>query len=122
MADILISRQNYRQDGEATDQYNGWEPNTFTGALTGTSISAGGTATIPADFKDHKTVFVVTAAADAVVTFAAGDTYGAREVSKTAPAGTSLIWLDSTKFANKNTGVITVGSDKAITIFGYEMR
>ena len=126
MADILISRQDYRDAAQvsasAPAQYNGWEPNTFTGALTGTSISAGGTATIPADFKDHKTVFVVTAAAAANVTFTAGDTYGAQTVTLSAPAGTSLIWLDSTKFANKTTGKITVSSDKAIAIFGYEMR
>lgn len=123
MADILISRQDYAQTGETAGvQMNGWEPNTFTGALTGSSISANGSATIPADFKDHKTVFVVTAAAAANVTFAAGNTYGARKVTKEAPAGTSLIWLDSTKFADKTSGKITVSSDKAITIFGYEMR
>jgi hypothetical protein len=126
MADILISRQDYRDAAQvaasAPAQLNGWEPNTFTGALTGTSISANGSATIPADFKDHKTVFVVTAAAAANVTFAAGNTYGARAVTKEAPAGTSLIWLDSTKFADKTSGKITVSSDKAIAIFGYEMR
>lgn len=123
MADILISRQNYKLAGETADQYNGWMPNTISGALTGTSVSAGGTAEIPADFKDHKTVFVITAAAAANVTFKAGDTYqGVNDLTVAAPAGTSLMWLESAPFADKETGKITIESDKAIAIFGYEMR
>lgn len=123
MADIVLSRQNYKLAGETTDQYNGWKPNTISGAITGTSVSANTVYTIPADFKDHKTVFFITAAAAAVVTVKAGDTYqGVNDLVFTAPAGTSVIWLDSAKYVDETTGKITFSADKAITIFGYEMR
>ena len=124
MADILISRQNYALDGETpSTQENGWKANTVSGALTGTSVSAGGSATIPADFKDHKTVFVITAQAAANVTFKKGDSYqGVNDLVVAAPAGTSMIWLESAPFIEQKTGKITVESDKAIAIFGYEMR
>ena len=123
MADILISRQDYRDaaqiTAEAPKQENGWAPNTNSGAITGTSIAAEGTADIPADFKDHKTVFVITAAADAEVTIAAGNSYhGVNDLVFTAPTGTSVIWLDSADFVDKDTGKIKVSTDKAITIFG----
>ena len=123
MADIVISRQNYKQTGEATDQYNGWAPNTNSGAITGTSVTANTDYTIPADLKDHKTVFVITAAAAANVTVKAGNAYqGVNDLVFEAPAGTSMVWLDSAKFVDKATGKITFRADKAITIFGYEMR
>lgn len=128
MADILISRQDYRDAAQITAsapaQYNGWQPNTGSGAITGTSVSANTDYTIPADFKDHKTVFVIvnSGSSAATVTFKKGDTYGAQEVQISAPAGTSLVWLDSAKFATKRTGIITVRSSAAITMFGYEMR
>ena len=128
MADILISRQDYRDAAQISAskpaQYNGWEANTNSGAITGTSVTANTDFTIPADFKDHKTVFVINNAGSsaATVTFKKGDTYGAQEVAVSAPAGISLIWLDSTKFANKTTGIITVRSSANITMFGYEMR
>lgn len=122
MADITISRQNYALTGETTPQENGWKPNTISGAITGTSIAKDGTAEIPADFKDHKTVFVITSSG-ANVTFKAGNTYqGVNDLVVAAPSGTSMIWLDSSKFVDKVTGKITVGADAAITIFGYEMR
>ena len=122
MADILISRQDYNPS-DAGKQMNGWKPNVISGALTGTSISANGSAEIPADFKDHKTVFVIVAGAAGNVTFKAGDTYqGVNDLVVEAPQGTSMIWLDSAKFVNKTTGKITVESAKAISIFGYEMR
>lgn len=127
MADILISRQDYRDAAQisasAPAQYNGWEPNVATGAITGTSISANGNADIPADFKDHKTVFVVTAAAAAVLTIAHGNGgAGAKDLVLNAPAGTSVFWLDSAPYVNKATGKINIATDKAIAIFGYEMR
>lgn len=123
MADIILSRQNYKLTGETTDQFNGWAPNTNSGAITGTSVTANTDFTIPADFKDHKTVFVITASAVANVTIKAGDTYqGVKDLIFEAPAGTSMIWLDSSKFVDKTTGKITFRADKAITIFGYEMR
>lgn len=123
MADIVMSRQNYKLAGESTDQYNGWKPNTISGAITGTTFTANTDYTIPADFKDHKTVFVIVAAAAANVTIKAGDSYqGVKDLVFEAPAGTSVIWLDSAKFVDNTTGKITMRADKAITIFGYEMR
>lgn len=122
MADILISRQDYNPD-DAGKQLNGWKPNVISGAITGTEIAASGTADIPADFKDHKTVFVIDAAAAGNVTFKAGDTYqGVNDLIVEAEAGVNMIWLDSAKFVDKTTGKITIESEKAITIFGYEMR
>lgn len=130
MADIVLSRQNYKQSGETTDQYNGWKPNTISGAITPTSVSTSTDYTIPADFKDHKTVFVITVAAAsqgdttaANVTIKAGDTYqGVKDLVFAAPIGTSVIWLDSAKYVDEATGKITLSTDKAMTIFGYEMR
>lgn len=128
MADILISRQDYRDAAQRTAgaaaQYNGWEANTNSGAITGTAMTANTDYTIPADFKDHKTVFVISNAGSsaATVTFKKGNTYGAQDVAVTAPAGISLVWLDSAKFADKETGIITVKSSANITMFGYEMR
>ena len=122
MADILISRQDYNPSDPGV-QLNGWKPNLGSGAITATSIAASGTADIPADFKDHKTVFVVVAEADAVITVKAGDTYqGVKDELIEAEEGTSVFWLDSAKFVNKTTGKITIETDKAIDIFGYEMR
>lgn len=123
MADINISMQDYNPGGTA--QYNGWMPNTFSEELeaVATSIAANGTADIPADFKDHKTVFLVKAAAAANITFKAGNTDGAaNKVVREAPAGLSLIWLESAPFVDKETGKITVETDAAIKIVGYEMR
>ena len=44
MADILISRQDYRDAAQISAskpaQYNGWEANTNSGAITGTSVTA----------------------------------------------------------------------------------
>ena len=131
MADVYISRQDYRDAAQvaasAPAQYNGWEANTPSENIAAsgvpTSISAGGSAEIPADFKDHKTVFVVTAAAAANVAFKAGDSDGgANDVIRQFPAGTSIIWLESAPFVKKATGKITITSDKAIDIIGYEMR
>lgn len=129
MADVYISRQDYRDAAQvaasAPAQYNGWEANTPSEEITAafTSISASGSADIPADFKDHKTVFVVKAAAAAKVTFSASDgDGGANDIVREFPAGTSLCWLESAPFAKKATGKITITTDKAIDIIGYEMR
>ena len=122
MADILISRQDY-SDAQDQSELNGWKPNISSGAITATTIAASGTADIPADFKDHKTVFVAVAEADAVITVKAGDSYqGVNDVEINAPEGTSVFWLDSAKFVDQKTGKITVTVDKAVDIFGYEMR
>jgi hypothetical protein len=121
MADIIISRQQY--DATDANQKNGWKPNVISGAITGTSMSSGTTYEIPADFKDHKTVFVIQAQADANVTFKAGDTYHAvKDLMVECKAGTNMIWLDSADFINNTTGKISVETSAAVTMFGYEMR
>ena len=124
---IPIKRQDYNSGGTA--QYNGWAPNVCSGALTGQAITSSDTITIPADFKDHKTVFVIVNAdaASKTVTFKAGNGgMGAKDLAVTAAVGTNLIWLDSARFVNKATGVITVTTDEStankVSMFGYEMR
>lgn len=126
---IPIKRQNYKLTGESTNQYNGWAPNVISGALTGEFITSSDTITIEPDFKDHKTIFVIVNADSAAktVTFKAGDTYaGLKDLAVSAAVGTNIIWLDSAKFVNKDTGVITVTTDEAtaskLSMFGYEMR
>lgn len=128
MADIYISQQDYRDAQQITDgapkQLNGWEANTATEELTAVATTIDNSeATIPADFKDHKTVFLVIAGSGgATVTFEAGTTYGARKVDVEFAEGTSLIALDSTKFADKITGEITVSTEDEIDIVGVELR
>lgn len=132
---ITIMRQDY--SGNASGQYNGFEPNTLSGAITFTSIiGMDGTTTdksayIPADFKDHKTVFVFnnTYGAAKDVVFKAGDTdHGVADLTVSVPNGQSFIWLDSAKFVDKSTGLIkvttavTADSTKALGLIGYEMR
>ena len=124
---IPIKRQDYNPGGTA--QYNGWKPNTISGALTGEYITSSDTITIPADFKDHKTVFVIVNAdsASKTVTFKHGDTgKGALDLTVTAAVGTNFIWLDSADFVNKATGLITVETNEStaskVSMFGYEMR
>lgn len=126
---IPIVRQDYRDAAQiaasATAQYNGWAPNTISGALTGQAITSADTITIPADFKDHKTVFTVVNAGSSAVnlTFKAGDSgMGAKDLIVAAPAGTSKIWLDSARFVNKATGLITVVTAGNLSMYGYEMR
>lgn len=124
---IYISRQNYKLENETANQFNGWKPNVFSEELVAkqVTLTAGDEngGVIPADFKDHKTAFIVTAQAEANVTFKAGNTDGgAKDVIAVAPAGTSIIWLDSAPFVEKATGEIAVKTDKQITIVGYEMR
>ena len=124
---IPIKRQDYNSGGTA--QYNGWEPNVISGALTGEYITSNDTITIPADFKDGKTVFVIVNADSAAktVTFKGGNSgMAAQDLAVEAAVGTNFIWLDSAKFVNKTTGVITVTTDEAtaskLSMFGYEMR
>lgn len=126
---IPIKRQNYKLAGESANQYNGFEPNVISGALTGEYITSSDTITIPADFKDHKTIFVIVNADSAAktVTFKAGNSYaGVKDLAVSAAVGTNIIWLDSAPFVNKNTGVITVTTDEAtaskLSMYGYEMR
>lgn len=126
MADILIARKDYAEAGQTAGvQMNGFPPNEGSGAIAGTSLTANTEYTIPADFKDHKTVFTaVGGSANAVLTIKAGDSYqGVNDFTITVPTGATVqFWLDSAKFVDKTTGKITVKSDKAITLFGYEMR
>ena len=124
---IPIKRQDYNSGGTA--QYNGWEPNTISGALTGQAITSSDTITIPADFKDHKTVFVIVNADDAAktVTFKAGNSgMACNDLEVSAAVGTSFIWLDSARFVDKTTGLITVTTNEStankVSMFGYEMR
>lgn len=128
MANITISRQDYRDAAQvsasAPAQYNGWEPNTISGAL---SATAGTAWVIPAqdDFKDHKTVFLVNNGQSAAVkvTIKAGNTYaGLNDVEFSAPVGISMFWLDSSKFADKVDGTIEITAASAVQIIGYEMR
>jgi len=130
---IVIARQNYKKAGEMTDQFNGYEPNlgeavALTAETNGsTSVAAlaqNDIGVIPAymDFKDHKTVFYANSTNGATLTFQAGDTYGARAVDVTVPAGVSMFWIDSTKFADKRTGAIKFKASAAVTVIGYEMR
>ena len=138
MADITILRQDYRDAAQisasAPAQYNGFEPNTIVGEPT---LTAGTTWTIPAPtsslsvsgrndtFKDHKTVFVVNNGQSAAVniTIKGGNTYaGNKDVVLSAPVGYSLFWIDSSKFADKTNGTITITAASAVKIFGYEMR
>lgn len=129
---IPILRQNYKLAGETDDQYNGFEPNVIATEPTGGDvayITKNDTVTIEADFKDHKTVFVIKNADSAAktVTFKAGNSYaGVKDLSVSAAVGTNYIWLDSAPFVNKATGVITVTTDEAtaskLSMYGYEMR
>lgn len=121
-----------RQDYNSTDpgkQLNGWEPNVISGALTGEYITSADTITIPADFKDHKTIFVINNedSAAKTVTFKAGNSYqGVKDLVVEAAVGISIIWLDSARFVDSETGEITVTTNEAtaskVSIFGYEMR
>lgn len=127
MADnILIVRKDYAEAGQtAGEQMNGFPPNVESGAITGTSMTGGVDYVIPADFKDHKTVFTAKGgSANAILTINEGDSYqGVNKATINVPSGAIVqFWLDSAKFVNKATGEITVNADKAITLFGYEMR
>lgn len=122
---VPILRQQY--DANDNTQLNGWAPNTISTALSAQAITASDTITIPADFKDHKTVFQFnnTDASTASVTFKKGDSYaGVNDLTVTVPVGLSFIWLDSAKFADKKSGKITVTTTatEKLTIIGYEMR
>lgn len=135
MADRIfnISRQDY-----GSSEYNGWQPNKLSGALGSSALSVIGytaagsdKAYIPADFKDHKTVFIFnnTHTASSAVKIYKGDSYqGVQDLTLSLPLGLTAIWLDSAKYADKKTGKIRVSCDvsaaegKDITLVGYEMR
>ena len=137
MATIPIYRQNYGLSTESpSEQFAGFAPNTFTPSLSAVALTSG-SANLNVigdpsystygidDFKDHKTMFVFknTSGASQVVTFLAGDTYAGRKMDVTLPSGECAIWLDSSKFADKTTGVIKVQTSVAsIAAYGVEMR
>lgn len=125
---VPIKRQDYNS-ADPGKQLNGWEPNVISGALTGEYITSADTITIPADFKDHKTIFVINNedSAAKTVTFKAGNSYqGVKDLAVEAAVGISIIWLDSARFVDSETGEITVTTNEAtaskLSIFGYEMR
>jgi len=137
MASIPIYRQDYALSGETpSQQFAGFEPNTPTPALSAVTLASGSAGNTigknstygdpsDADFKDHKTLFIFknTSGASTTVTFKAGNTYGARDKAVSIPAGECAIWLDSTKFADKNTGEIKVVTEVAsVAAYGIEMR
>jgi len=135
MADrtFTISRQDY-----GSSEYNGWSPNKLSGALGTSALSVIGytaagsdKAYIPADFKDHKTVFVFnnTHTASSAVKIHKGDSYqGVNDLTLSLPLGITMIWLDSAKYVDQTTGKIRVSCEvtaaegKDITLVGYEMR
>lgn len=128
---IPIVRQDYRDAAQiaasADAQYNGWEANTISGAITAQAITSSDTITIPADFKDHKTIFVFNNvdAAAASVTIKAGNSYqGVNDLVLSVPVGVSIIWLESAPFVDQKTGLITVTTTatEKLTMYGYEMR
>ena len=91
---ITIYRQDYRDDAQVAasepKQENGYKPNVISEALTGTAMTADTDYGIEADFKDHKTVFVVNAESGANITFKAGNTYqGVKDLIVEAPTGLS---------------------------------
>lgn len=136
MANIPIYRQNYGLSTETpSQQFAGFEPNVFTPSLAAVTLASGSAGNLIGDpsystygtddFKDHKTMFVFknTSGASTTVTFKAGDTYAARDVAVSLPAGECAIWLDSSKFADKTTGAIKVVTTVAsVAAYGVEMR
>ena len=134
---IPIYRQDYALSGETpSQQFAGVAPNTFSPSVSGVTLASTSADTNligdPSystygvdDFKDHKTVFMFkNAGASTTVTFKAGDTYAAQEVELELGSGKECaIWLDSSKFADKTTGVIeVVTSGASVTAYGVEFR
>lgn len=130
MASIPIYRYDY-----GSSEFAGFPPNKIISGVTAVGLASGSAGnTIGAntsygspEFKDHKTLFVIanTSGADKVITFKAGDSYqGVNDLAVTAPSGTTYIWLDSAKFADKETGVITVESSvsTSLSMCGIELR
>lgn len=131
---IPVLRQEY-----ATSQYNGWMPGVISGELVAAAEDISGYTTsettykakIPADFKDHKTVFIFinNFSAAKSVTFKAGNGHaGAKDLTVSVPVGTSILWLESAPFVDKFTGEIEIKTDatqtdsKYVKMIGYEMR
>jgi len=122
MASIPICRQDY-----GSSEFNGWEPNTPINGFTPQAMASGSNYTIEGDFKDHKTLFtfISTNTGDTTVTFKAGDSFqGVKDLVVTVPSGTTHIWLDSAKFADKETGeiIVTTSAAGSLTAYGVEMR
>jgi len=119
---IPIMRYDY-----GSSEFNGYPPNVITEAASAQAIASADTITIDAGFKDHKTLFafVNTAGASASVTFKASNSYqGVKDLDLQVPSGTSYIWIDSARFADKETGKITVTTTAAgsLAAYGIEMR
>lgn len=119
---IAINRKDY-----GSSEFNGFPPNEVFSISSTTALASGSSYTIEADFKDHKTVFgfTNTLGATASVTIKAGDTYaGVNDLDLTIPTGTSYIWLDSSKYVDKEKGEITVTTtaSQSLAMFGFEMR
>ena len=131
---IPILRQTY-----ATNQKNGWMPGVISSELATNAEDISGYTTsettykakIPADFKDHKTVFVFinNFGSAKTVTFKAGNGHaGAKDLTVSVPDGTSVLWLESAPFVDKFTGDIEIKTNAAQTdskyvkMIGYEMR
>lgn len=133
---IPIYRQDYALSGETpSQQFAGIEPNVFSPSLSEVTLQSASDANWIGDpdysaygvddFKDHKTMFIFhNTGVSQNVTFEAGDTYAGRKVIREMGAGeTCAIWLDSSKFADKKTGVIKVTvSTASVKAYGVEMR
>lgn len=124
VVNIPINRYDY-----GSSEFNGFPPDTlFAASSTASLQSASDGNVIEADFKDHKTIFgfVNTGAAAASVTFKAGTTYqGVNDLVLSVPSGgTSYIWLDSAKYADKTTGkiMVTTTASQSLAAFGIELR
>lgn len=133
-ATVPILRQTY-----ATNQKNGWMPGVISSELLTDAVDISGyttsettyTAKIPADFKDHKTVFVFVNnfGSAKTVTFKAGNGHArAKDLTVSIPNGTSAMWLESAPFVDKFDGTIELKTNasqtdsKYLKVIGYEMR
>lgn len=133
-ATVPILRQTY-----ATNQKNGWMPGVISSELVTDAVDISGyttsettyTAKIPADFKDHKTVFVFVNnfGSAKTVTFKAGNGHArAKDLTVSIPNGTSAMWLESAPFVDKFDGTIELKTNasqtdsKYLKVIGYEMR
>nr|DAF27555.1 MAG TPA: hypothetical protein [Caudoviricetes sp.] len=117
MADVAVSKQTTTK------------PNTVT-KFTRTSIAAGNTAVIKADYNDQRTLILVqnaSASDDATLTLHHGNAYGGvNDVTAIVEKGTEAAFtLDSTIFKNVsgvNAGKIRITSDKAVSIAVVEAK
>ena len=117
MADVAVTKQTTTK------------PNTVT-KYTWTSLSAGDSAVIDADYKDERTIILVKNAStsdEAVITKKHGNGYGGVNdmTASIAKSTEHAFTLDSTIFKNvsgTNKGKIVISTDKAISIAVIEAR